>query len=105
MVANASGDWTVIKDTWVSQVSGSGCVQVGGTTAEPEITVAEASGSAAGSMSAAHYTLVNNATNANTASTIVKRDSSGNFSAGTITASLSGNASTATTAAAPDAIE
>ena len=30
MVANASGDWTVIKDTWVSQVSGSGCVQVGG---------------------------------------------------------------------------
>lgn len=37
------------------------------------------------------------ATNANTASTIVKRDSSGNFSAGTITADLSGNASTATT--------
>ncbi len=36
------------------------------------------------------------ATNANTASAIVKRDSSGNFSAGTITASLSGNASTAT---------
>lgn len=36
------------------------------------------------------------ATNANTASTIVKRDGSGNFSAGTITAALSGNASTAT---------
>lgn len=36
------------------------------------------------------------ATNANTASTVVKRDSSGNFSAGTITATLSGNASTAT---------
>lgn len=36
------------------------------------------------------------ATNSNTASTIVKRDASGNFSAGTITASLSGNASTAT---------
>lgn len=34
---------------------------------------------------------------ANTASTIVSRDSSGNFSAGTITAALSGNASTATT--------
>jgi len=32
-------------------------------------------------------------TNANTASAIVKRDSSGNFSAGTITASLTGNAS------------
>jgi hypothetical protein len=36
------------------------------------------------------------ATNSNTVSTVVKRDSSGNFSAGTITASLSGNASTAT---------
>ena len=38
------------------------------------------------------------ATNANTASTIVKRDASGNFSAGTITATLSGNASSATKA-------
>jgi len=37
------------------------------------------------------------ATNANTASAIVARDASGNFSAGTITAALSGNASTATT--------
>ena len=35
---------------------------------------------------------------ANTASTIVARDASGDFSAGTITASLSGNASTATSA-------
>lgn len=34
---------------------------------------------------------VSGATNANTASKIVKRDGSGNFSAGTITASLSGN--------------
>jgi hypothetical protein len=33
-------------------------------------------------------------TNSNTASTIVARDSSGNFSAGTITAALSGNATT-----------
>jgi hypothetical protein len=37
-------------------------------------------------------------TNSNIASTIVKRDSSGNFSSGTITASLSGNATTSTTA-------
>ena len=34
---------------------------------------------------------------ANTASTVVNRDASGNFSAGTITAALTGNASTATT--------
>ena len=37
------------------------------------------------------------ATNANTASAIVARDASGNFAAGTITATLSGNASTAST--------
>lgn len=39
---------------------------------------------------------INAATNANTASTIVKRDASGNFAANTITAALTGNASTAT---------
>lgn len=43
------------------------------------------------------FTVTSNATNANTASTIVFRDASGNFSAGTITASLSGNATTAST--------
>lgn len=37
------------------------------------------------------------ATSANTASAIVARDASGNFTAGTVTASLTGNASTATT--------
>lgn len=42
------------------------------------------------------FTVTSNATNANTASTIVARDASGDFSAGTITAALSGNASTAT---------
>ena len=45
--------------------------------------------------------ITSNATNVNTASTIVARDSSGNFSAGTITAALSGNASTATKLATP----
>ena len=40
------------------------------------------------------FTVTSNATNANTASTIVFRDASGNFSAGTITAALSGNATT-----------
>lgn len=46
--------------------------------------------------------VANSATTAastNTASTIVARDASGNFAAGTITAALSGNASTATTLA------
>ena len=51
------------------------------------------SGSA--SAEGATFTVTSNATNANTASTIVFRDASGNFSAGTVTAALNGNASTA----------
>jgi hypothetical protein len=47
---------------------------------------------------AGNITITSNATSANTASTLVARDSSGNFVAGTITAALSGNASTATSA-------
>jgi hypothetical protein len=43
----------------------------------------------------ASVTITSDATNANTASAIVARDSSGNFSAGTITATLAGNASSA----------
>ena len=46
-----------------------------------------------------------NATNSNIGSTIVKRDSSGNFNAGTITATLSGNATTATTLATTRTID
>jgi hypothetical protein len=46
----------------------------------------------------ATFTVTSNATDANTGSTIVARDASGNFSAGTITAALSGNATTATSA-------
>jgi hypothetical protein len=42
---------------------------------------------------ASSFTVTSNATNLNTASTIVARDASGNFTAGTITAALSGNAS------------
>ena len=44
----------------------------------------------------ATFTVTSNATATNTASTIVFRDANGDFSAGTITASLTGNASTAT---------
>lgn len=43
------------------------------------------------------YTVQSNATTLNTGSTIVFRDSNGSFSANTITAALSGNATTATT--------
>ena len=53
----------------------------------------------------ATFTVQSNATPANTADTIVSRDTSGNFSAGTITAALSGNASTATKLATARYIE
>ena len=44
---------------------------------------------------ASTFTVTSNATDVNTASTIVARNASGNFAAGTITASLSGNATSA----------
>ena len=45
-----------------------------------------------------NLTNIVNATSTNTGNAFVRRDASGNFSAGTITASLSGNATSATTA-------
>jgi len=50
------------------------------------------------------FTVTSNATNANTASTLVFRDASGNFSAGTITANLTGTASSATNADTVDSL-
>lgn len=60
------------------------------------VSISAASGGAAGSMSSAHYTLVNNATAVNTGGALVLRDGSNNFAAGTITAALTGTASNAT---------
>jgi hypothetical protein len=68
-----------------SDVSASG----GGSVAA---TVNSVGGSSASNVHSAEL-LANAATNANTVSTIVKRDSSGNFSAGTISAALTGTAS------------
>ena len=80
------------KQGTVTSVTGTGAISSsGGTT--PQISIAASDGSVAGTMSSAHYTLVNGATDANTASTVVKRDASGNFTAGTITASITGQVS------------
>ena len=70
------------------------------TTGNYVATGAVSGSGLSGSASAegATFTVTSNATNANTPSTIVFRDASGDFSAGTITANLSGNATTATTA-------
>lgn len=80
------------KQGTVTSVSATAPIEsTGGTT--PTISIVASSGSVAGSMSSNHFTLVNNATDANTASAIVKRDASGNFTAGTITASITGEVS------------
>jgi hypothetical protein len=63
---------------------------LGGTATSP--TVANVGGQPAANV-AAGSVLANAATNANTASAIVRRDASGNFSAGTITANVTGNVS------------
>jgi hypothetical protein len=67
--------------------TGNGRFSVGNLTATNGLTLTNNAGSIA---------LTSNATNVNVPSTIVSRDASGNFSAGTITAALSGNASTST---------
>lgn len=91
--------------TWVSSGSTSTVTSVGGTSpinstggSSPVISIDAATSSVPGSMSAADKAKLDAATNVNTASTIVMRDSSNNFSAGTITANLTGTASSATNA-------
>lgn len=86
----------------IDGLSGTAPISVSVSGGVATISISAADGSSAGSMSAAHYTLVNNATDANTASTIVKRDASGNFTAGTVSAtsvSISGAVTNATDAA------
>lgn len=73
----------------------------GGVSASGPGSASATVNSVGGASAAAVATAVTDtqaATSSNTTGTIVKRDGSGNFSAGTITASLSGNATTATTA-------
>lgn len=84
---------------WQSTVAASGGMTqlTGDVTAGPgagsqAATVVQVGGSTASLVHSAEL-LANAATNSNTSSTVVKRDGSGNFSAGTITASLTGHAS------------
>lgn len=81
--------------TGISTTPTVGGVVYGATTSTYGFTSAGTSGYLLQSNGSNAPTWIN-ATNANTASSIVKRDASGNFSAGTITANLKGNASTAT---------
>jgi hypothetical protein len=83
--------------TVLDSVSGTAPIQVAAVSSKNQvISIQAASGSNAGSMSASDYTKLAGATDTNTASALVARDGSGNFSAGTITAALTGTASNAT---------
>lgn len=79
---NTAGGLGVTKDTFIG-----GSVNVATLTASQAVVTN-------GSKTLASLAYAS----ANTASALVQRDGSGNFSAGTITAALTGNASTATTA-------
>ncbi|HZG50564.1 MAG TPA: tail fiber domain-containing protein [Pyrinomonadaceae bacterium] len=70
----------------------------GDVTGTQTATVVGSVGGASAASVASAVSAADAATSGNSADTIVKRDASGNFSAGTITATLDGNAATATTA-------
>jgi hypothetical protein len=93
-VSSSGATWTIDTGAVTSAKIADGTIVNGDISASAAIADTKlATISTAGKVSNSATT----ATNANTASAIVARDASGNFSAGTITAALSGNASTATT--------
>lgn len=93
--------WTSASFDGTGNVTGTATIQpdsvaLGTDTTGNYVAAGAVSGvglSGSASAEGATFTVTSNATNANTASTIVARDASGNFSAGTITANLTGNAS------------
>ena len=93
ITANLTG--TATNATTAINFTGSLSGDVTGT--QSATVVAFVGGSSAASVHSAELA-ANAATPSNTASTIVKRDASGNFAAGTITANLTGTATNATTA-------
>lgn len=77
-------------------VTGTGAITAGAISGKSQaISVAASSGSVPGTMSSADFTKLGNATASATNSTLVLRDGSGNFSATTITAALTGTATNA----------
>jgi hypothetical protein len=89
---SAAPEWDTVDGADVTgNISGSAGSVANALTLGTYLTGTSFNGSAA-------VTATVDATSANTASKVVARDSSGDFAAGTITAALSGNATTATTA-------
>jgi hypothetical protein len=91
---DGSGDVT-LNATVINDAVALGTDTTGNYVATGAVAGNGLSGSA--SSEGATFTVSSNATAVNTPDTIVFRNASGNFSAGTITAALSGNATTATT--------
>jgi len=81
-----TGAGTLSRDTVIGS-------SAGGTT---KVTFSAGTKDVFCSVPASRLVLTDNLASANTANAVVQRDGSGNFAAGTITATLSGNASTAT---------
>ena len=101
ITATATNALTIGTGLGGTSYNGSGAVTITNTGV---LSLANGGGITASSSTGA-ITLGSTATSANTASAIVARDASGNFSAGTITATLTGAATTAgtvTTAAQPN---
>jgi len=88
--------WTTASVPTDASTSVKGIIQLagdlGGTPSSPTVNTI---GGVNSSTISSNNALVTAATNNNTNSAIVKRDESGNFSAGTITGNLTGNATTA----------
>ena len=99
-VTNAQGQVTSVTNTAIaisgSAVSGDITGKSGGTVAALTAGTFLTSGGTFDGSTARTFAV--DATSANTADKVVARDASGNFSAGTITATLSGAATSATTA-------
>ena len=99
MVYNGSA-WESVGS--VDSISGTAPIQVSVSGGVATISIDAADSDSAGSMSSAHYNLVQGATDANTANTLVKRDADGDFDARDIGARmvvLSGTTTNATDAA------
>jgi hypothetical protein len=98
--------WDTTNDRWIAGPLGSEIeiATISGTQTLTNKTIADTNLSTISTANKVSNSATT-ATNANTANAIVSRDASGNFSAGTITANLTGNASgtaaTVTTAAQP----